>query len=120
MGKHQYIDNAPLKGLNFYRLKMIDKDGSVSYSQIIKLLNDLVKFSIYPNPANDNVILKMDEGSYHIQLTDETGRIVSRKSIKIKGEANARISLAAWARGIYYISVYNNSGDKIGYEKIIK
>ena len=120
MGKHQYIDNAPLKGLNFYRLKMIDKDGSVSYSQIIKLVNDLVKFSIYPNPANDNVILKMDEGSYHIHLTDETGRIVSRKSIKIKGEANALISLATWARGIYYISVYNNSGDKIGYGKIIK
>ena len=62
----------------------------------------------------------MDQGSYHIQLTDETGRIVSRKSIKIKGEANALISLAAWARGIYYISVYNNSGDKIGYEKIVK
>ena len=120
VGKHEYIDKVPLKGLNFYRLKTVDKDGSVSYSQIIKLVNDLVKFSVYPNPVNDNIILNIDEGRYLTQIIDQNGRIVSSKSITVTGNSNVQISVAKLAHGIYYLSVRNDNGDKIGYEKIIK
>jgi Secretion system C-terminal sorting domain len=119
-GKHEYIDKAPLKGLNFYRLKYVDKDGSVSYSQIIKLANDLVKFSVYPNPVDDNIILDIDEGIYFTRIIDQSGRIVSGKSLTVTGNSNVRIPVGKLAHGIYYISVLNDRGDEIGQEKIIR
>ena len=70
-GRHEYADNTPLRGLNFYRLKTVDKDGSVSYSQMVKFVNNLVKFGVYPNPVNDNITLNIDEGRYILQITDQ-------------------------------------------------
>lgn len=119
-GKHEYIDKAPLKGINLYRLQIIDKDGAVTYSSIVKLVNDLVKFSVYPNPVNDNVILNIDEGRYFLQIIDQNGRVVASKSTTVTVNSNVQISIATLARGIYYLSVLNDNGDTIGYEKIIK
>jgi Secretion system C-terminal sorting domain len=120
IGKHQYVDKDPMKGVNFYRLKIIDKDGTVTYSVIVKLVNGLVKFNVYPNPVNDNIILNINEGSYSLQIIDQNGRIVASKSTTVSSNENVQISVANLAHGIYYLSVRNDNGDEVGYKKIIK
>jgi hypothetical protein len=51
------IHQNPVTGLNFYRIKSIDKDGSFSYSEIRKVTfgkaGDVV---IYPNPVSKGVV----------------------------------------------------------------
>jgi len=53
---YSFEDNSPETGINYYRLKQIDTDGSFEYSKIISLnLNIPTEFSLsqnYPNPFN--------------------------------------------------------------------
>jgi hypothetical protein len=52
---YEFIDEVPLVGDNYYRLKMVDLDGSYSYSKIINIKTELNKlnFMLFPNPIND-------------------------------------------------------------------
>ena len=54
-------DMAPVKGDNFYRVRMDLKDGTVAYSNV-KLIHydDLMDFGLFPNPANDFVKLNLE------------------------------------------------------------
>ncbi|MEP7252712.1 MAG: T9SS type A sorting domain-containing protein, partial [Ginsengibacter sp.] len=117
-GKHSYIDKEPFKGNNFYRLKILDKDGSISYSKIIKLSNNLVKFGVYPNPVKDNVILNIDEGKYQIKISDQNGRIVESKFASASGNFVIKIPVNKLSSGIYYLSVQDEQGNLIGNEKL--
>ncbi|MBK7377995.1 MAG: T9SS type A sorting domain-containing protein [Ignavibacteriales bacterium] len=53
---YSFEDNSPETGINYYRLKQIDTDGSFEYSKIISVnLNIPIEFSLsqnYPNPFN--------------------------------------------------------------------
>lgn len=117
-GKHSYIDKEPFKGNNFYRLKILDKDASISYSKIIKLSNNLVKFGVYPNPVKDNVILNIDEGKYQIKISDQNGRIVESKFASASGNFVIKIPVNKLSSGIYYLSVQDEQGNLIGNEKL--
>ncbi len=118
LGKHQYIDRKPLKGNNFYRLKIEDKDGSVTWSAIINLVNNPVKFGVHPNPVSDNIILNIYEGTYLAKLVDQSARVVLTKSISGANNSPAKIPVNKLSSGIYYLSVQDSKGDLIGYEKI--
>jgi hypothetical protein len=60
---YQFIDEAPDNGINYYRLKMVDLDGTYSYSQIKTVHFDGLSSiaSVYPNPASDFVKIKMQD-----------------------------------------------------------
>ena len=45
--------NGPVEGKNFYRLKMVDRDGTFAYSTIRKVsFSELLTALIYPNPVS--------------------------------------------------------------------
>jgi len=47
-------DNAPMRGINYYRLKQLDKDAKYDYSDIKKaLFNSNYTAEVVPNPAKD-------------------------------------------------------------------
>ncbi|MEO6454510.1 MAG: hypothetical protein ABIN97_10575, partial [Ginsengibacter sp.] len=79
-GAHSFIDDGPIKGNNFYRLKIVDNDGMVSFSSIVKLVNKLLKYSIKPNPFKDHIDLQIEPGKYQVQIIDQSGRIVLNRS----------------------------------------
>jgi hypothetical protein len=59
------------EGLSYYRLKMIDFDGSFEYSPIRSLKRtegNMVLLSLFPNPANNN--LNMDFSQVDWSLGD--------------------------------------------------
>ncbi|WP_439585380.1 T9SS type A sorting domain-containing protein [Dyadobacter bucti] len=56
---YSFNHDAPFEGINFYRLKMVDLDGTFAYSVIRNLLfGEFLAAKIYPNPAFDRVYLK--------------------------------------------------------------
>lgn len=63
---------------NFYRLKMVDKDGTVTYSSIISLqCNGAALVNVYPNPARDKIQISGTVTGQRVKLTDLQGRQLS-------------------------------------------
>ncbi len=93
-------DYQPLASLNYYRLKMIDKDGKFNYSHIQKVdFSKKYNISILPNPAQDYIIVSGAEAFKQIQIIDVAGKLVRQMS----KAANNRYQLNGLTRGVYYL-----------------
>ncbi len=60
--QYSFIDNSPLPGVSYYRLKQLDFDGSFTYSNEIEvtfsdILTDFVLEQNYPNPFNPSTVI---------------------------------------------------------------
>ena len=75
---YQFIDNnSYADGENFYRLKMIEADGKIAYSNIVLVKSQRrVYVSLFPNPANNTV--KVTGGFQHgkVLVINSSGKIV--------------------------------------------
>lgn len=75
--QYQFTDKQPAAGVNYYRLKQMDKDGAYEYSGLRMLkFNEVSTFSVYPNPAGNRVTIAGLEGAHTLQVRDMTGRII--------------------------------------------
>lgn len=78
---YQAFDTKPGRGLNFYRLKMIDADGNHSYSRIVQvsMIDKSKGFDIFPNPVSGdeiNIVFADDaKGDAMVKLFDLNGRM---------------------------------------------
>jgi len=112
-----HTDASPLKGMNYYRLKMTDIDGRISYSSVVALLNAVKGFDIVniaPNPVvSDNLNLNVasaQAGKMEIMILDMQGRLVSRQSlVLISGFNSLPVTVANLAAGTY--SIYGIAGE---------
>jgi hypothetical protein len=51
------LDNSPLSGTSYYRLKMVDLDGTFEYSKLVSVNSEgTVLVRVYPNPSRGNSI----------------------------------------------------------------
>ncbi|MDB5191577.1 MAG: hypothetical protein JWQ96_1140 [Segetibacter sp.] len=106
-------DRNPFAGVNFYRLKIIDRGGSETYSTVLKVHvgNVARQITVYPNPVQGNRIVlqlnKLEKGDYHITLTDKLGRQLMSKMIRhLGGSATETIEPAkALAPGVYQLLI---------------
>lgn len=119
-GAHQFVDESPLAGANYYRLKIVDNDGRETFSNIVKLVNGKGKLSIYPNPVKDYILLTVDAGTYFIRIFGTDGKTIRTGTI-VAGFADAQVklSLSSLKKGVYYLSLSNDSG-LVGTQKLIK
>ena len=102
---YQFIDERPVKGINYYRLKAIDLDGTFEISdlQAVKVENaDWVK--VYPNPASDRIV-NLDianPAGQMVKIFDSYGRNVSSSSVS---GYTQQIDLSSLAPGVYTIEI---------------
>ncbi|MEP7254971.1 MAG: T9SS type A sorting domain-containing protein [Ferruginibacter sp.] len=112
-----YADDQPLAGVNYYRLKITDANGKVSYSSVISLINADKGFdimSISPNPiVNGNFKLNVSTAQkmqMDIVITDIQGRLMQRQTVNmIAGFNTIPINVTNLAAGTY--QVYTNTPD---------
>ncbi len=109
--QYSFTDNAPSKGINYYRLKQLDFDNTAKYSAVRNVRNEgTVDITIYPNPVKD--ILKVDITSdktdkANISITDISGKLVySKNSFDItEGLNNPGINTSDLKAGTYIIKI---------------
>ncbi|HSN07584.1 MAG TPA: T9SS type A sorting domain-containing protein [Hanamia sp.] len=109
---YNWIDENPLPGNNFYRVKSIDKSGRDEYSTIAKLNfgAGISSLSVYPNPATGGTVrLQMKDmagGSYHLKLVNSEGKVLIQKDLVLPpGNSNETLNISQLPKGIYQVRI---------------
>ncbi len=95
----------------YYRLEVVDFDGSKNYSEIkvISLSKDKSTFSFYPNPAKDFIVVE-GKNIEQINIIDRFGRVL--KQIKNNAEQQI-INTSLLAKGLYIFQVITSKKEII-------
>ncbi len=122
--KYQQTDFLPLKSINFYRLKMIYKDGTFEYSQI-KSVNNSGNFdiSILSNPVKNNFTVRINsekKTDISIKITGMDGKVI--QSITYPAPAGSvikNINVSSLSKGNYFL-LLSSQNEKTGtkFEKL--
>jgi len=109
----------------YYRLKIVDIDGSFTYSDIVTIALPVItsRVTLFPNPASQEVnvtITTVVDGKVKWQLVDHAGRIVAHSSLVAKtGNNNLVINLNRLSSGTYFLVISGADIDqKIKLEKL--
>ncbi len=105
------IDKAPLIGSNLYRLKMVDRDSTFSYSKIARVVFEGPQWvSFYPNPAADRLQLSeaVLKNAVSVELLDQSGKAVfeTRKPSSV-------INVDHLGAGMYILHITGRDGGAI-------
>ena len=104
---YNFVHTVPVNGNNYYRLKMIDRDGKFVLSDVRMVRFDdgnANKMVLVPNPSNTNAILYIPiaaENRY-IKIYNAIGSMVRQFKVDA-GTSQLRINTSNLAAGIYFI-----------------
>ncbi len=118
--QYNFTDSFPVAGKkSFYRLKLQNRDGSFSFSdiRIISPGNGNIYFSFYPNPAKDHVVINVNNVQLPGQLSvyDNSGRLVKHLQLT---QQTTTVSLKGF-NGMYNIQFIGADGEKFSSEKLV-
>ncbi|MFY7651487.1 MAG: choice-of-anchor tandem repeat GloVer-containing protein, partial [Chitinophagaceae bacterium] len=106
---YTYQDNSlKYPGIYTYRLKMQDKDGTISWSKTISLkIQSEIMVQLYPNPASNEIFLTIPaiEGKIAAKLIGINGQIVGSYLLNT---GKHKILLQHLPKGIYQLIFSNN------------
>lgn len=114
---YTYTDINPLYGVSYYRLRMVDINGSFSYSNKVAVKNNsqAISIAIFPNPVSNVLQVQIPSKQKTVVtmiITDAAGKVVYTKEAQVSEGNNARsIPVSVLASGLYQFSV-ENGGDK--------
>ncbi len=115
---YDFVDNRPTAGVNYYRLKQVDWDGSFDYSKVIPLAfeNSRTNLSIVPNPFKDMVTLSLEETSNKNTQIEVFNLLGQRVHADVFGrdQLSKNIDLSALDQGTYMLRI----GD--GVDSVVK
>jgi hypothetical protein len=99
---YQFIDAQVKQGINYYRLKMIDKDGKYEYSPLVsvKVSGQIKALVAYPNPVRNELVI-IAAAKANLSLVDAGGKVV--RLIQVNA-GNNKIDVADLSNGLYYLS----------------
>ena len=110
-GDYSFTDELTAFDTHYYRLKMVDFDGTIVYSHIVFVNSNQAEtqnLSIYPNPAVSeiNVTYPMVSNNGVLKIIGIDGKIHTQFQLE-PGSISKKINVSNLLKG-YYIVIYNN------------
>ncbi|MBC6607527.1 T9SS type A sorting domain-containing protein [Hymenobacter sp. BT188] len=108
---YSFVDEAPQTGLNYYRLAIVDLDGSIAFSPVksVDFQPAQQAISVYPNPAQDHFAVELPQlaapGST-LQVHNSLGQQIWTQCLE--GQRTVRVNTQTWAAGVYHVKVSTN------------
>jgi hypothetical protein len=126
--QYDFIDEQPLKGNNYYRLKQIDKDGKSSNSNVVLIKGEKTASlninNLYPNPVKDklNLIISNEKNrKVDFIITDLSGKIVLKLSQQsLVGDSNISLNVEKLSSGSYILKAICDDGCESPIRKFVK
>jgi hypothetical protein len=118
--QYMHIDEKLALGKTYYRLKQVDFDGNVVYSDVVMVQyvsEEAPRLNLYPNPTADHAIkIEMDNmvdaTEIPIAFFDQLGRLQMQVTLpvdELTGSVDGEVSLDNLASGVYVLK-FGNSG----------
>jgi hypothetical protein len=124
---YSFNDYSPIEGTNYYRLRQVDYNGAVTYSQIVTIefhRGNMTVTNIKPNPTNGEVNFDFNsplESTIHVVITDVTGRVVRDEYREIKaGTTLVNTFIDQSGAGIYTMIVTEEKSGFRSVSRIVK
>ncbi len=121
---YRFTDNEAGKE-NYYRLKMVDTDGSFKYSDVEIVIVDCgdTNFKVYPNPIRNeqNIFIEFGEVQQEVTVSvfDQSGRLIKDYYHNPNNGSKASLSVADLPAGTYLISFqYAGKREAIKFVKV--
>jgi hypothetical protein len=111
------VKDAPLQtGLQYYRLAVLDKDGTTHYSAIKSLLVTApTTVSVSPNPVSNLLYIKLREtqpGKLNAKLLNVHGQtVLAQNTDTYIGANKITLQVGHLAAGIYFLHCTNSNGE---------
>lgn len=111
---YTFIDPMPLNGINYYRLKQSDFDGSFTYSKVVAVkFHSTSQLRVTPNPTfgSFDVLLERPLSSNGILLIQSSeGKLIFEKKLDIIGLQKITIPEIKTSKGTYFVTVITEFG----------
>lgn len=107
----QFVDNQPLAGVNYYRLRLENISTDAKYSRVETQTIQANPFAVnlFPNPAQHSITIEHAAGS-DLQITDQFGKVVLQQTISNDREL---INTTSLSNGMYWVRVLNNDSQQL-------
>ncbi|MEL6867356.1 MAG: T9SS type A sorting domain-containing protein [Bacteroidota bacterium] len=110
---YNFKDQPTSSGDYYYRIKMVDLDGSFAYSEVINVEADCSKQLIayvYPNPVsayeNLNLRLYTFQKEVEIAISNQFGQLAQQLTLKVdRGWNILSLDVAELGAGLYYMTL---------------
>lgn len=118
---YSYIDRSAVNQqatVLYYRLKMIDRDGSYKYSSIVAVTLNIVAGRLITSPNPTHGILNLNMAANANQkaqwkVTDNAGRVLMQSSVQLRaGNNNWTVDMSKLAAGTYYLTLSGTGIDQ--------
>ena len=109
-GQSEYVfaDNNPAKGMNYYRLIIMDKDGKYMYSPVVHIkVAKANAITVYPTIATDKItVTGIDVPATNFTIHTITGQVVMTGKL---GVSSKEIDISRLHPGMYILRLDNTA-----------
>ena len=115
---YDFFDEHPLQYLNFYRIRVQETSGTITYSEVLNIKSSEAKAAvkIYPNPVtNHTFVLSIKHaklGKYNLEIFNAGGQMVYHNELNIQDQSQTQtINLpSSMLPGAYFLVISNKKG----------
>ncbi|PWJ44033.1 T9SS type A sorting domain-containing protein [Sediminitomix flava] len=115
--RYEFLDEEPLAGYSYYRIKQVDKDGSYEYSPTRAYFNKITEIDepiLYPNPASEvlnfSQIDKFLLGDGELYLYNTEGKLLEVQSLD---QDFQKLDVSGLNYGMYIVELRNSTNSTI-------
>ena len=115
--QYQFTDPQLASGINYYRLKIVEKNGKESFSKTVSLFYQkegaqlLTAWPSITQGPTTLVLMSSEKTQAQLNIMDAQGRLMKAMKVQVnEGRNTIPIDLMGFNGGIYYINLTTNKG----------
>lgn len=113
---YSYTDNAGVKGITYYRIRIVDLDNKSGITPVkaVRATAAAVKLGVYPNPAVSvaNIVVNNPESlSFSVNVFNRNGQLVAQRRAAA-GTTALALDVNGFTAGDYLVDVQFSNGSR--------